>query len=142
MRGCMLINSRGGPPFWDCALMNSRGGPLIFRGGPPLGTISMDLAVCKVAFFQFFGNYENHNITPCCALSSIPRFSSRTFITPREKKWHFLGSSQMHFHPISQCKCVFAISFGQFWIEKTILLSNEQIFKPKIFLEHVPFLEK
>ena len=30
----------------------------------------------------------------------------------------------------------------KFWIGKTILLSNEQIFKPKIFLEHVPFLEK
>ena len=26
-------------------LMNSRSGPPIFRGGPPLGTISMDLAV-------------------------------------------------------------------------------------------------
>ena len=24
---CMLMNSRGGPPFWGCMLMNSRGGP-------------------------------------------------------------------------------------------------------------------
>ena len=40
MRGCVLMNSRGGPPFWGCMLMNSRGGPPILRGGPPLGTIS------------------------------------------------------------------------------------------------------
>ena len=31
--GCMLIDSRGGPP--------------ILRGGPPLGTISMDQTVCS-----------------------------------------------------------------------------------------------
>ena len=39
------MNSRGGPPFWGCMLMNSRGGPPILRGGPPLGTISMDQTV-------------------------------------------------------------------------------------------------
>ena len=42
----LLMNSRGGPPFLGCMLMNSRGGPPILRGGPPLGTISMDQAVC------------------------------------------------------------------------------------------------
>ena len=41
----MLMNSRGGSPFWGCILMNSGGGPLILREGPPLGTIFMDLAV-------------------------------------------------------------------------------------------------
>ena len=51
-----LMDSRGGPPFgwWileadppflGCMLMNSRGGPPILRGGPPLGTISMDQTV-------------------------------------------------------------------------------------------------
>ena len=32
------MSSKGRPPFWGCMLMNS-------RGGPPLGTIPMDLAV-------------------------------------------------------------------------------------------------
>ena len=40
-----LKNSRGGPPFFGCMLMNSRGGLPILRGGPPLGTISMDHTV-------------------------------------------------------------------------------------------------
>jgi hypothetical protein len=35
----------GGAPFLGCMLMNSRGGPPILRGGPPLGTISMDHTV-------------------------------------------------------------------------------------------------
>ena len=43
--GCMLMNSRGGPHFGGCMLMNSRGRPPIWREGPPLGTITMDLAV-------------------------------------------------------------------------------------------------
>ena len=43
-----LMNSRGGPPFLGCILMNSRGGPPILRGGPPLGTISMDQTVPAV----------------------------------------------------------------------------------------------
>ena len=42
------MNSRGGPPIWGCMLMNSRGGPPILRGGPPLGTISMDQAVALI----------------------------------------------------------------------------------------------
>ena len=56
-----LMKSRGGPPFgwWYLEadplwLMNSRGGLPILRGGPPLGTISMDLAVCLTTL-QFHG---------------------------------------------------------------------------------------
>ena len=45
----MLMNSRGGPPFWGCLLMNS-------RGGLPLGTISMDLAVCTSMMCIFTSN--------------------------------------------------------------------------------------
>ena len=37
------MNSSGGPPFGGCMLMNSRGGPPILRGSPPLGTVSMNL---------------------------------------------------------------------------------------------------
>ena len=33
--GCMLMNSRGGPPFGGCMLMNS-------RGGPPFGGLYVD----------------------------------------------------------------------------------------------------
>ena len=54
-----MMNSRGGPPFeglyvdeflrrspfCGLMLMNSRGGPPILKGVPPLGTISLDLAV-------------------------------------------------------------------------------------------------
>ena len=40
-----LMNSRDGPLFLGCMLMNSRGGPPILEGGPPLGTISMDQTV-------------------------------------------------------------------------------------------------
>ena len=40
-----LMNSRGGPHFLGCMLMNSRGRSPILRGGPPLGTISMDQTV-------------------------------------------------------------------------------------------------
>ena len=31
--GCMLMNSRSGPPFGGCMLMNSRGGPPHFERG-------------------------------------------------------------------------------------------------------------
>ena len=41
------MKPRGGPPLW---LMNSRGGPPILRGGPPLGTISMDQTVLQKRF--------------------------------------------------------------------------------------------
>ena len=65
-----LMNSRGGPPFLGCMLMNSRGGPPILRGGPPLGTISMDQTVLGMLLTilakhfvlelinVFFGTYE------------------------------------------------------------------------------------
>jgi hypothetical protein len=43
----MLMNYRGGPSFWGCMLINYRGGTPILRGGPPLGTISMDHTVCN-----------------------------------------------------------------------------------------------
>ena len=59
-----LMNSRGGPPFLGCMLMNSRGGPPILRGGPPLGTISMDQTVSV-------------------ALSEINELSEMVFITTR-----------------------------------------------------------
>ena len=45
MRGCILMNSKGGPPFGGCTLMNSRGRPPLKMGGPPLWTIPIDLAV-------------------------------------------------------------------------------------------------
>jgi hypothetical protein len=45
----MLMNSRGGPHFgW---LYVDEFGPPILRGGPPLGTISMDLVVHNIACF-------------------------------------------------------------------------------------------
>ena len=52
------MNSRGGPLFFGlysvyCMLMNSRGGPPILRGGPPLGTISMDQTVLILNSFSF-----------------------------------------------------------------------------------------
>ena len=66
--GCMLMNSRGGPPFLGCMLMNSRGGPPILRGGPPLGTISMDtdgflfsLLYNKVRCLSVCQHFENAN---------------------------------------------------------------------------------
>ena len=40
-----LMKSRGAPLLGGCMLMNSRDRPPIQREGPPLGTISMDLAV-------------------------------------------------------------------------------------------------
>ena len=55
-----LMNSRGGPPFLGCMLMNSRGGPPILRGGPPLGTISMDQAVYLLKIRPIFvGSFHN-----------------------------------------------------------------------------------
>ena len=39
------MNNRGGSHFGGCMLMNSRGGPPHLERGLPLGTISMDLAV-------------------------------------------------------------------------------------------------
>ena len=45
MGGCMLMNSEGGPPFRGCMLMNSKVGSPIHIGGPPLGTISIDLVL-------------------------------------------------------------------------------------------------
>ena len=46
----VLMDSRGGHPFGGCMLMNSRGELPILRGGPPLGTISMDLVVLEGGF--------------------------------------------------------------------------------------------
>jgi hypothetical protein len=56
--GCMLMNSRGGPPFLGCMLMNSRSGPPILRGDPPLGTISMDHTVLFTESTNFDLNNE------------------------------------------------------------------------------------
>ena len=47
--GCMLMNSTGRLHFWDRMLINSRGGSPHLERGPPLGTISMDLAVYHTA---------------------------------------------------------------------------------------------
>ena len=53
----MLMNFRGGPPFEGCMLINFSGGLCILRGGPPLETISMDLAVHKWIVHNLkFGN--------------------------------------------------------------------------------------
>jgi hypothetical protein len=38
--------------------MNSRGGPPILRGGPPLGTISMDQTVYDIKSLQGFLSFE------------------------------------------------------------------------------------
>ena len=57
-----LMNSRGGPPFLGCMLMNSRGGPPILRGGPPLGTISMDQTVLVHSRINFQVNAFKSNV--------------------------------------------------------------------------------
>ena len=59
----MLMNSKGGPTFEGCMLINFSGGPPILRGRPPLGTISMDLAVhtygwCIISSSELF-NVKN-----------------------------------------------------------------------------------
>ena len=62
-----LMNSRGGPPFLGCMLMDSRGGPPILRGGPPLGTISMDHTVlvhCAEAIGLIIDEFSIIFITP------------------------------------------------------------------------------
>ena len=83
------MHSRGGPhfgglyvdefqkrtPFWGCMLMNSRGRPPFQRGGPPLGTISMDLAV-YIGYSEPTGQEtgESH----LCAVSQRSAKSTRT----------------------------------------------------------------
>ena len=52
-RGFMLMNSRGGPPFEGCMLIDFSGGPPILRGGPPLGTIFMDLGYVMLKFCTY-----------------------------------------------------------------------------------------
>ena len=58
-------------------LMNSRGGPPILRGGPPLGTISMDQTVLTQYQDIFFPSGQKLLLLPpiCLDLNSVRRLS-------------------------------------------------------------------